>query len=74
MRLYFEIRERDSRSTFYIVRQIALELGYTLDINGSNSHVMKVVREYFDKAQPRDLCLRGGDAHVPSYGNCYIAT
>ena len=46
--LYLNIRENDRRSNYYLVQQIAKELGYALDVNGSNSYVMKVLREYSD--------------------------
>lgn len=57
--LYLSIKEDDRRSDFYLIQQVAKELGYALDVNGSNSYVMKVLREYsedtFDMGLSRPL-------------------
>ena len=49
VKLYKELRESDRRSRYYIVTKICNELGYVVDSNGSNSFVLKVLREYYDK-------------------------
>lgn len=45
---YYSVKQNESRSHKYIVRRIATELGYSIDTNGWNTHVSKVVKE-FDK-------------------------
>jgi len=46
--LYSELQENDQRSRFYLVKKICYKLGYVVDDNGSNSYVLKVLREHFD--------------------------
>lgn len=57
VQMYLQLSEVDHRSTFYIIQAISRRLGYKLDVNGSNSHVMKVLREF------RQLEARRGLTH-----------
>jgi len=42
---YERIKMSDRRSDFHIIKIIAQKYGYALDQNGSNSFLMKVIRE-----------------------------
>jgi hypothetical protein len=73
IREYLRIRQTNSKSTYHIAHEISVLLGYSIDVNGSNSHVMKVLREYFDKTAKTGLSVFVEDMHAPSSGNRDIA-
>jgi hypothetical protein len=54
---YSALKKKDHRSTYHIIKVLAPDLGYSLDVNGSNSYLMKVIRDYTEKRhqQGRDL-------------------
>lgn len=45
---YYQIYTDSPRSPHQIVPLIATRLGYKVDVNGSNSYLLKVIQEFFD--------------------------
>lgn len=47
MMRYLEIKAKDQRSIYHVVRILAHDLGYAIDENGSNAFLLQVIREFF---------------------------
>lgn len=65
MQTYFEVRTKESRSDYHIVRQIAEKLGYHIDVNGSNSFLLKVIRESLEQKDQMGRYPQLEDVHAP---------
>jgi hypothetical protein len=61
---YFRLRSsRQYQSS--IPKRIAENLGYNLDVNGSNSFVLRVLRDYFGNIRQQDHCVQTKGGSVP---------
>ena len=50
---YYFVKEKERRSRHHIIQRVAIYLGYSLDTNGRNSHVARVINEFDPTAKRR---------------------
>jgi len=43
---YFSIKEKERRSSKYIIEKIALDLGYSVNKKGMNTYIFTVIKEF----------------------------
>ncbi|QGH72478.1 MAG: hypothetical protein [Siphoviridae sp. ctpQM7] len=44
--LYFHARQSDPRSIIHLIPKIARTVGYSIDVNGSNTYIARVIRDF----------------------------